>query len=1009
MSDESSPTPTPETDATATPATEASTTEAGAAPEERRGLRTLLLRGNPLRVGRGLGLLLAGGLPAFLLMAKNTQWASGIVLGTLCILLCTWGALDLLGSFDDTDEPARSTPLETLAVPLLRTVLALVSFALAVGLAGFGLGTRALGDRVHWVWGGFITLLFIGCARELFELLVILGPYAEDENGEKRTIGRRHGFWLIVVAAVMYFPSLGVFSLWDPWETHYGEVAREILAKDDWISLWWAQDGWFWSKPILNFWMQALAMGALQTHYSSDRMLIGEGGLAAAHPEWIVRTPNVLFTIIALYILYRAIALVFGRRAGFLGALVLATVPDWYFLAHQTMTDMPFVAALTAAMGLLILGLNTDGEARARVFSVTFGARKFSVSAFTLVFGAVLLCALPQILYLLSRNIELIASGPGQHGFRPHYDEFQSGSAANCGLPGNEACRWVTPAGVTTLPAIGWRRFGGLRALARFTNEPALQALVWSAVVGIMLYINWGERRTKRLYFVGAFLAAALATMAKGPAGFALPVLCALAYLAASARAGRDIVSRVKHIVKELTEMELITGLAVILVVALPWYVAMYVRHGPPFTDRLIFHDMFNRAFGHVHDTNEGDDTSFRFYIWQLGYALFPWTALAPWSLCAWQSLGLRKGDGILTSAEILRRDRQLDLSVLLLMWFVFSFFLFSFMGTKFHHYIFPAVPPVAMLIGVSLDRALASSRTWQRDAVAIGAATVGVLLAIFGTMRLFPGSWLGEGKPDAAPAKGAALLAIGLLIIIGARWGRSAIKARQEDDVDDLTPASDMAFTPVHVAALVGGALLLVLVGRDLAIDAKTSGASQPGAIRLLQLFTYNYTRPWPDSLDYTAILAGISIVGVLVLLLTPLRAIRNHMLHAFMAFCVVTALWGVHGYMVKLSPHWGQRELMEAYYRDRKNADEPLIAYQMNWKGENFYTSNHIPAFVSTGATFTSWLKGQRDKGIHTMYFVTEHGRTAGLKGEVGPKSYKEMTDTKLNNKFILIKTEL
>ncbi len=70
----------------------------------------------------------------------------------------------------------------------------------------------------------------------------------------------------------------------------------------------------------------------------------------------------------------------------------------------------------------------------------------------------------------------------------------------------------------------------------------------------------------------------------------------------------------------------------------------MYVRHGPPFTDRLIFHDMFNRAFHHVHDTNEGDDTSFRFYVWQLGYALFPWTGLAPLGLLWWLRRGTTDG-----------------------------------------------------------------------------------------------------------------------------------------------------------------------------------------------------------------------------------------------------------------------------------------------------------------------------------------------------------------------------
>src|SRR5262249_419280 len=156
--------------------------------------------------------------------------------------------------------------------------------------------------------------------------------------------------------ALLYFPTMGSYSLWDPWETHYGEVAREILARDDWISLWWAQDGWFWSKPILDFWLQALAMASLGVGYRADQMMDGPGA-ALARPEWVVRTPIVLLTIVGLYILYKGVARVFGRRAALLGGLVLATMPDWYFLAHQTMTDMACIAPLTATMGLLLLGL----------------------------------------------------------------------------------------------------------------------------------------------------------------------------------------------------------------------------------------------------------------------------------------------------------------------------------------------------------------------------------------------------------------------------------------------------------------------------------------------------------------------------------------------------------------------------------------------------------------------------------------------------------------------------
>ena len=66
-------------------------------------------------------------------------------------------------------------------------------------------------------------------------------------------------------------------------------------------------------------------------------------------------------------------------------------------------------------------------------------------------------------------------------------------------------------------------------------------------------------------------------------------------------------------------------------------------------------------------------------------------------------------------------------------------------------------------------------------------------------------------------------------------------------------------------------------------------------------------------------------------------------------------------------------------------------------------------MPAFVSSGQTFQTWLKGEKDKGVTTMYFVTEPSRTGGLNSEVHPKAYAELTDKTLNNKFVLVRVEL
>jgi 4-amino-4-deoxy-L-arabinose transferase-like glycosyltransferase len=613
-------------------------------------------------------------------------------------------------------------------------------------------------------------------------------------------------------------------------------------------------------------------------------------------PEWAARLPIFFFTLVATYLLYKAVATIFNRRAGLLGGVVLTTMPQWFFVAHQTMTDMPFVAAMSAAMALFLLGVHEDPDREARVYEVAAGDLRLRLSAYHLVVGVILACALPQIVYLFSRHVD-ISLAP--FDVRGHLDAFATGSPENCGLPANEACRVVAPV---------------VRGL-----HPWLQGLVWIQAVGLLLYINWGERRMQRLFFLAAWFFAALATMAKGPAGFGLPVLCALAYLVASKR------------IKDLLRMEILSGMLILFCVALPWFVAMYARHGQPFTDRLIFHDMFKRAFTHVHDTNEGDDVSFRYYVWQLGYAMFPWTGLVPAGLLAW--LKRREGD-----------DPRADASVFLGMWFLYAFALFSLMLTKFHHYILPALPPAAMLTGVLLDELWASG---ERRAL------------------------LAQGASRAAAEGQRAFIERFDRVLLG--------------------------------AAAVAGALVVLLVGRDLAAPAE----GMYGQIRLLHLFTYNYRRPWPPSLDFSlALKVFMGVAAVLTGLLVLPRA-RRALVPALAATSILFAAWGLDVYFVRTSPHWGQRELVLAYHRATREVPGPIIAYQMNWKGENFYTGNRIPAFVTSGKKFQDYLLEEKKKGAKTFYFLTEHGRSGSLSNELGsPRFFDKLTTAEQNNKFVLIR---
>jgi 4-amino-4-deoxy-L-arabinose transferase-like glycosyltransferase len=953
----------------------------------------LLPRGNPLRLVRGGVTAGVAFLLTLILMGHDGQARWGVPLGAVLVAVASWGVMDFLGTFDDRDDRvAATTSLGALARPLAVCAGTWVLFCLSLGLAQAGAWLPGV------AWGVIVTGAFVGAVATTFHLGVALGAW-KATGPDGIPLWRRHGFWVVTIAAALYFPFMGTSSLWDPWETHYGEVAREMLARDDWISLWWAQDGWFWSKPVLDMWMQAIAMATLGVHYQPDKMLTGNGTGATMHPEWAVRAPVVLLAILAMYLLYKGVARTFGRRAALLGSIVLATMPDWYLLVHQTMTDMPFVAAMTACMGLVLLGLRVGDDEEVRAYEVTVSGRRFRLTAWHLVFGSILVCALPQILYLASRNVEFLWH-PGAYGFRPHWDEFRSGSGGgNCGLPGNEDCRATQPAFIPHSTGASPSSFGGAIVRLFGAFEPIVQALLWAALLALALYMSWGERRARRLCYLGAWFFAALSTLGKGPAGFGLPVLVTLSALAAS-RPGDDVVARIVRLVRHLTQFEVVAGLFLILpAVALPWYVAMYVRHGPPFTDRLIFHDMFNRAFHHVHDTNEGDDTSLRFYVWQLGYALFPWTGFAPLGLLWW----LRRG----TSEE---DNARADAAALLCLWFVIAFALFSFMGTKFHHYILPAVPPVAMLIGVVLDDVLGRGEPadGRRLPQYLAGLVAGLSLLVYGVARTQPGSFFGFkgiASPLMAPSPvlGAVWIVVGAAIVVATIV---AFRARETND-PDAGDASGGHVGRMLAAGAVAGALLLIVVARDLI--TKGESADQPGAIRLLQLYTYNYRRPWPEALDFSAAIVGFAVVATLVSLAFAVRSVRRHAVAAMCALSFVWAVWGLDVYMQKTAQHWGQHEVIAAYYNDRASPQEMLVAYQMNWKGENFYTGNHVPAFVSTGATFTGWLKKQRESGVKVMYFITEQGRIGGLKGEVAAKAIREVTDKALCNKFILVRAEL
>jgi 4-amino-4-deoxy-L-arabinose transferase-like glycosyltransferase len=154
----------------------------------------------------------------------------------------------------------------------------------------------------------------------------------------------RRQLWLVIAgAALMFLPMLGAVGLWDPWETHFAEVGREMMARHDWVVPWWERV-YFFSKPPLTMWLTniGLWLSGAQATVPNQEM-----GIWA---DWGVRLPIALLAIAAIGMLYLAASRLFDRRIGLLAAFACMTMPLYAILARQAITDTPFVALLTIGL-----------------------------------------------------------------------------------------------------------------------------------------------------------------------------------------------------------------------------------------------------------------------------------------------------------------------------------------------------------------------------------------------------------------------------------------------------------------------------------------------------------------------------------------------------------------------------------------------------------------------------------------------------------------------------------
>ncbi len=525
---------------------------------------------------------------------------------------------------------------------------------------------------------------------------------------------------VVLISLAVLVPGIWSYSLVDPWETHYGEVARMMLQNNDWVHTEWPQDNeGFRSKPVLSFWLMAAGMRAVG--------MAADGGYSGemVHDGFTmigIRLPFILCAVAGLSLLWWMLARLVSRRVAWLAFLVVGSTPFFCLIARQAIPDMPMVSCVIGAFSLFAMAVEDGERPISQRGVIRLGARTLPWDARHIVLGAIGAIVVVQAIYYaiyftmspqlavrsrlpfvgvwlplamlwvlaaLSRdgwkilrlaplllggivaaivNEPIAERAPGQTRWRHTFDDVLG--AWDRHAPDRYLLR-----GVLVFPT--W--------FVRFAlnHEPNRLGDAWRAtatIVGRVLAMA-PITTMRQLYLLGCYALLGVSILAKGPPGVAVVGAVGVFHVL--------MMNRWRALADGAFELK--RGLITMIVVFLPWHLAMFFKDGVKFVDEYLFMHILNRAAVGV-DNSPG---TFGYYTSQIGHGMWLWAALLPAAVAA----------ALLRARTDTREGR---VRFLVTLWAIGAVAFFCLIQTKFHHYFLPAIPALGILVAFFLDDVLA-------------------------------------------------------------------------------------------------------------------------------------------------------------------------------------------------------------------------------------------------------------------------------------------------------------
>lgn len=130
-------------------------------------------------------------------------------------------------------------------------------------------------------------------------------------------------FILVIFSALLLFANLGKRSLWEPDEGRYAEISREMVESGDWLTPRLNYIKHF-DKPPLAYW------------------LIGSSFKLFGLSEFSGRLPLAVLGLLGVLTIFYLGKKLFGRRTGFLSAIILASSLGYPAMSRVLSTDIIF-------------------------------------------------------------------------------------------------------------------------------------------------------------------------------------------------------------------------------------------------------------------------------------------------------------------------------------------------------------------------------------------------------------------------------------------------------------------------------------------------------------------------------------------------------------------------------------------------------------------------------------------------------------------------------------------